>query len=160
MDDDLRGTLFDPAASHDLVLTRRRHPGSAVDDVVSDVVWGEVVRLLRWAAAGSWTSGRLARGIWWRLAQGCAELLRRMPGLSAEVHEPFGVPDADSVDMSSEAEGTPAERVGRAADRLAEMLRSPEPPTLLALAAAVDALGVAAISAYVDATTWRFQVRP
>ena len=83
-----------------------------------------------------------------------------MPGLSAEVHEPFGLPSPDSVDMSTDPVAGGAARVGVSADRLAEMLRSPEPPSLLRLAEAVDALGSAAINAYVEATSWRLAARP
>ena len=87
MDDELRRLLFDPGATRDLVLARRPLPRSAVACVVSDVVWTEVVRLLRWAAAGTQGAPNLQSGTWWRLAAGCADLLRRLPGLSAELGE-------------------------------------------------------------------------
>ena len=89
MDDDLRNRLFDPQAAHGLVLARRPPSRSAVADVVSDVVWHDVVVLLRWAAAGTRGAPELEAGRWWRLASGCADLLRRLPGLSDELEEPW-----------------------------------------------------------------------
>jgi hypothetical protein len=141
------GWLFDPDTSRALVLARRSPGGRPVDDVVSDVVWGEVVRLLRLASAGTTAGARadpgLRSGSWWRLAAGCAALLRRLPALSAEVAQPW------SVDAPATAPpGTPpADRVGLAAARLAALLRSGRPVLLRALAAEVDALGEAAVQA-------------
>jgi hypothetical protein len=150
MDDDLRLRLFDPAASHDLVLARRPPVRTAVTCVVSDVVWGEVIRLLRWANAGTGGSATLETGTWWRLAAGCAALLRRVPGLSAEIDEPWAVPPPpDSPDGTSGAD-----RVAEAAGRLSALLRSGEPVALWTLAAEVDALGRAAISAVAERSSW------
>src|SRR4051812_47749013 len=146
MDDDLRASLFDPTASHDLVLARRPPVPTAVQGVVSDVVWGEVVRLLRWAAADTGGSPGLQTGPWWRLAGGRAGFLRRYPGLSAEIEEPWDV--VALPDPPATAAG--AARVAAAAERLAALLRSAEPPPLRRLAAEVDALGAAAISALAE----------
>src|SRR4051794_25100440 len=116
MDDDLRTRLFDPAAAHDLVLGRRPRVPTAVQGVVSDVVWGEVVGLLRWATADTGGSAALETGTWWRLAAGCAEFLRRYPGLSAELDEAW------DVVALPELPGTGAARVAAAAERLAVLL--------------------------------------
>src|SRR4051812_49969382 len=78
MDDDLRQWLFDPGDAHRLVLARRPPDASAMTSVVSDVVWHDVVHLLRWSAAttGS-TDVDAAR--WWRVAAARAHLLPRAP---------------------------------------------------------------------------------
>ena len=112
----------------------------------SDVVWTEVVRLLRWSAAGTHGTPSLQAGTWWRLAAGCADLLRRLPGLSAELGEGWTrepEPDAD-------ADRTGTERVQRAATRLTGLLHSTGPVPLHRLATGVDQLGAAAISALVE----------
>src|SRR4051812_45384895 len=124
MDDDLRASLFDPTASHDLVLARRPPVPTAVQGVVSDVVWGEVVRLLRWAAADTGGSPGLQTGTWWRLAAGCAEFLRRYPGLSAEIEEPWDVVALPNPPATAAG----AARVAAAAPRLAALLRPARPP--------------------------------
>ena len=142
MDDALRSRLFDPRAASDLVLARRPPTRSAVADVVSDVVWHEVVVLLRWAAADTHGSPELEAGRWWRLATGCADLLRRLPALSDELAEPWQpLGRAGPVPRTREA------GVEQACDRLARLLRSPVAPPLSALAVEVDALGEAAITA-------------
>ena len=135
--------LFDPDTTRALVLTRRSPAGRPVEDVVSDVVWGEVVGLLRWAVAGAHGPAELRVGTWWRLAAGCAALLRRLPGLTAEIAQPWAVlppppPASDAV---------PAERIAAVAGRLAVLLRSDERVPLPVLAAEVDALGEAAVQA-------------
>jgi hypothetical protein len=149
MDDDLRRTLFDPADAHLLVLARRSDACSAVACVVSDVVWAEVVGLLRWAAAGTSGAAGLDEGRWWRLAGGCADLLRRLPALCDEVGESY---------LSSIALGdqplSGVERVERASERLAALLRSPEPVPYQRLADEIDALGAAAISALAERSDW------
>jgi hypothetical protein len=147
MDDELRRNLFDPDTAHDLVLAHRPPLPSAVQGVVSDVVWGEVVRLLRWATAETGGSPELEAGTWWRLAAECAAFLRRYPGLSAELAEPWDVVPAP------ELAGTGAQRVAAAAERLAGLLRSADPLPLHRLAAEVDALGAAAIGALAEQTT-------
>jgi hypothetical protein len=145
MDDALRQDLFDPDASHDLVLGHRPCPHTAVRCVVSDVVWGEVVCLLRWASAGTGGSAELRTGTWWRLAAHCAALLRRFPALSAEIDEPWHT--APPVHLPGT---TGAERVAAAAARLAAMLRSPGQLPLCAVAAEIDALGGAAVTALAE----------
>ncbi|MGY1832457.1 hypothetical protein ACI8AA_18750 [Geodermatophilus sp. SYSU D01180] len=143
MDRDTAPWLFDPAATRALVLARRSPGDGPVGDVVSDVVWGEVVRLLRWAAAGESGPPELRRGTWWRLAAESAALLRRLPALSAEIDQPWSlVPPAPA-----EPGVDPAGRIGRGAHRLTELLRSGEPVPLRVLAAEVDALGEAAVQA-------------
>jgi hypothetical protein len=147
MDDALRQTLFDPDAAHDLVLAHRPAVPTPVQGVVSDAVWGQVVRLLRWATAATGGLPALESGTWWRLATGCADFLRRYPGLSAELAEPWDVVPAPDL------AGTGAQRVAAAAERLAGLLRSADPLPLHRLAAEVDALGAAAIGALAEQTT-------
>ena len=119
MDDDLRQRLYDPAGSHRLVLARRPPHPDAVTCVVSDVVWLQVVRLLRWSAATT-DAVDVDTGRWWRLAAGCADLLHRLPGLCDELGEPYG-PTGPADDP--ELPGTT--RVALATGRLAELLCSP-----------------------------------
>ncbi len=142
------GWLFDPLATRAMVLARRSPGGRPVDDVVSDVVWGEVVRLLRFASAGASARGALRSGSWWRLAAGCAALLRRMPAFSAEVSEPWSVDPPAALPAGT----PPADRVGLVAGRLAALLRSGRPVPLRSLAAEVDALGEAAVQALAAAS--------
>jgi uncharacterized protein (DUF2237 family) len=137
------GWLFDPDTTRALVLARRSPGGRPVDDVVSDVVWGEVVRLLRFASAGASASGALRSGSWWRLAAGCAALLRRLPAFSAEVAQPWSVDPPAALPPGI----PPADRVGLVAGRLAALLRTGRPVLLRSLAAEVDALGEAAVQA-------------
>ena len=134
--------LFDPDTTRALVLTRRFPAGRPVEDVVSDVVWGEVVGLLRWAVAGANGPADLRVGTWWRLAAGCAALLRRLPGLTAEIAQPWAV-----LPPPAAPDAVPAERVAAVAGRLAALLRSDERVPLPVLAAEVDALGEAAVQA-------------
>jgi hypothetical protein len=143
---DGRRWLFDPVTAHATVLAHRPPGCSAMACVVSDAVWADVVALLRWADAGGRAPAGLAAGTWWRLAAGCAELLRRLPGLCAELGEPFGV-----AGLLGEDERPGAERVARATARLTLLLRSPDPVPLRRLATEVDALGAAAIGALVEA---------
>ena len=149
MDDDLRRTLFDPADAHLLVLARRPAACSAVTCVVSDAVWSEVVRLLRWSSAGTGGAAGLEEGRWWRLAGACADLLRRLPALCDEVGEPY---------LSSIALEGPSlsgvERVERASDRLGALLRAPKAVPYQRLADEIDALGAAAISALAERSDW------
>jgi hypothetical protein len=148
MDDALRQDLFDPDASHDLVLGHRPCPRTALRCVVSDVVWGEVVCLLRWANAGTGGSAALRTGTWWRLAAHCAALLRRFPALSAELGEPW-----DGAPRPEPPGATGAERVEAVAARLAGLLRSPEQVPLCVLAAEIEALGGAAVTALAESAT-------
>jgi hypothetical protein len=149
MDDDTRQELFDPASAHQLVLARRPPIASAVHCVVSDVVWHEVVRLLRWATADTGGAPELDSGRWWRLAASCAELLRRLPALSDEVGEAWS-PAAEL--MAPELDG--AARVELVTGRLLALLRSADPVPLQWLAGEIDALGAAAISALADQDPW------
>jgi hypothetical protein len=125
------------------VLARRPPSRAAVRCVVSDVVWTEVVHLLRWATADTGGSPALEEGTWWRLAAGCAEFLHRYPGLSAEIDEPWDV----AVPAESLPDVAGAARVTAVAERLAALLRAAEPLPLAVLAAEVDALGAAAVGA-------------
>jgi hypothetical protein len=145
MDDDLRHRLFDPTTAHRLVLSRRPVPRSAVACVVSDVVWHDVVGLLRWATAGTGGRTEVEAGRWWYLAAGCADLLRRLPGLSDELGETWRpAPAAPGPDAG------PAVRVEWIAEDLAALLRSGEPVGLADLAVRIDALGAAAIGAVAE----------
>src|SRR5690349_4658235 len=121
MDDDLRQLLFDPEVSQRLVLARRPPSSPPVTCVVSDVVWRDVVQLLRWSAATA-ASAHVDAGRWWRLAAGCAELLRRLPALCDEVGDSWG-PTAPAAD--AQLPGT--ERVADSTTRLAGLLRTPDP---------------------------------
>jgi hypothetical protein len=154
MDDDLRQSLFDPAGTRRLVLARRPAGCSAVTAVVSDVVWQDVVRLLRWAVAGTDGAPGLDAGRWWRLAAECADLLRGMPALCDELGEPWS-PEGAAEDPG--VSGTA--RVELVAGRLATLLRSPETTTLRQVAADVDALGAAAISALAEGSSWQLPGR-
>jgi hypothetical protein len=148
MDDDLRHELFDPAGAHRLVLARRPPSSSPVTCVVSDVVWQDVVQLLRWSAATT-SRAEVDAGRWWRLAAGCADLLRKLPALCDELGEPWG-PTASADDEA--LSGT--DRLGSATARLAALLRTAEPVPLRRLAWDVDALGAAAISALAQTASW------
>jgi len=149
MDARTRSELFDPESAHQLVLARRPPIASAVHCVVSDVVWNEIVHLLRWAAADTGGTGDLDPGRWWRLAAACADLLRRLPSLGDELGEAWSpapelmVPGLDG-----------AARVDLVAGRLLALLRSADPVPLQWLAAEVDELGAAAISALADRAVW------
>ena len=154
MDDDLRQWLFDPRDARRMVLARRPPDASAMTSVVSDVVWHDVVHLLRWSAAttGS-TDVDAAR--WWRLAAACADLLRRLPALCDELGEPWGV----TAPLGDDEFAAPA-RVAFTTARLAGLLRTPDPVPLRRLAGEVDALGAAAISAYAESSSWAVPGRP
>jgi hypothetical protein len=144
--DDDRQQLFDPRAARALVLAHRPPAASAVAAVVSDTVWTGVLRLLRWAAADPQGVATRQTGTWWRLATGCADLLRRLPALGDEAGEPY--PHHGRED---DAVGhRPAERIAHAAERLAGLWRSPAPVPLALLAVRVDALGAAAVGALAE----------
>jgi hypothetical protein len=154
MDDDPRDWLFDPSTTRGLVLAHRPRDHSAVHCVVSDVVWQEVVVLLRWAAADTGGASRLDSGRWWRLAAWCADLLRRLPGLSDELGEPWRPADRLGIGPPAGGDLSGTARVTTTARRLARLLRSPGPLPLAALVSEVDALGAAAISALAEQTSW------
>jgi hypothetical protein len=154
MDDDLRQLLFHPDGAHRMVLARRPPRPSPVTCVVSDVVWHDVVHLLRWSAAST-TSTDVDAERWWRLAFACADLLRRLPALCDELGEPWDVTaPADDADLAAPA------RLAVSTVRLAGLLRAPDPVPLRQLAGAVDALGAAAISAYAGSSSWAVPGRP
>jgi hypothetical protein len=155
MDPSTRTWLYDPAATRDLVLAHRPAAASVVSVVVSDLVWADVVRLLRWADAGIRGNDDLAPGTWWRLAASCADLLRRLPGLCAEVDQPWAVPATDD-----DAVAPGRARVAVVADRLAGALRSERPLALARVAAEVDALGAAATSALAEDSGWMLPAHP
>jgi hypothetical protein len=116
--------------------------------VVSDVVWHEVIHLLRWSAATTGSAG-VDAGRWWRLAGGCADLLGRLPSLCDEVGEPWGLAaPADDPELP----GTT--RVALTSDRLVALLSTRDPVPLRWLAGEVDALGAAAISALAQTSSW------
>jgi len=148
MDDDLRLWLFDPAGAHRLVLARRPAHSSPVTCVVSDVVWHDVIHLLRWSAATTSSAG-VDAARWWRLAAGCADLLRRLPALCDELGEPW---DRTAPPDVAELPGTT--RVALATGRLTALLRADDSVPLRRLAADIDALGAAAISALAQASSW------
>ena len=137
-----RTWLYDPSATRDLVLAHRSATTSVVSVVVSDLVWGDVVRLLRRADAGLRGDGHVESGTRWRLGASCADLLRRLAGLAAEGGEPRHLPPAADDDRPSGRE-----RVAPVAERLAARLASRGPLPLATLAAEVDALETAAIGA-------------
>lgn len=143
--------LYDPSATRRLVLAHRGASDPAVRCVVSDVVWSEVVVLLRWARAGTSGATALETGVLWRLAAACGDLLRRLPALSDEIAEPWPPPPSATIRSDLPA---PA-RLDLAAGRLTRLLRAPGPLPLRTLAAEVDALGEAAIGALVARTTGR-----
>ena len=149
MDDDLRSRLFDPTDARALVLARRPADCPAVTAVVSDAVWQEVVRLLRWAAASTAASPNLDGGRWWRLASGCADLLRRLPALCDELGEEW---DRPAVPGDDTADGVA--RVERTAERLLGLLRTGAPVPLRTIAGEIDALGAAAITALAETSAW------
>jgi hypothetical protein len=148
MDDDLRQLLFHPDDAHRMVLARRPPRPSPVTCVVSDLVWRDVVQLLRWSAATT-TSAQVDAGRWWRRAAGGADLLRRLPALCDELGEPWGpAAPADDADLPGTV------RVSFSTVRLARLLRAKEPVALRRLAGEVDALGAAAISALAQTSSW------
>ena len=146
MDRTASSWLFDPPAARSAVLARRRPGAHPVECVVSDAVWADVVRLLRWATADTSGDPDLAAGTWWRLAAGCADLLRRMPGLCAEICEPCAFEAV--VDPAADLPGP--ERIGLVTGKVLALLLSPEPVPLRVLAAEVDALGEAAVHALAE----------
>jgi hypothetical protein len=155
MDDDPRLWLFDPTTTRRLVLAHRPAEPSAMTCVVSDLVWQDVVRLLRWASADTGRAAKLEAGRWWRLAAGCADLLRRLPALSDELSEPWR-PSSPPVDY----DGPAAARVQAAVARLTRLLRAPDPLPLRALAFEIDALGAAAIGTLAERSSWAIPDMP
>ena len=150
-----RPWLYDPSVGGVLVRAHRSPAGGPAADVVSDVLWSEVLVLLRWAEATLGCAPALAEGAAWRTAAAAAALLRRLPGLCAESGLPWPGVEGDPA----EAVLPGRERLAAAADRLAGLLcaRSPEtgPLELVArVAADVDAIGAAAIAVLVEGADW------
>jgi len=147
--------LYDPAVGGVLVRAHRSPAGGPADDVVSDVLWSEVLGLLRWAEAALGCPPVLVEGAAWRTAATAAALLRRLPALCAEAGLPWpgvqGDPDAAVLPGR--------ERLTTAADRLAGLLcarpADAGPLELVQLVAAdVDAIGAAAIALLAAQTDW------
>jgi hypothetical protein len=132
-----------------MVLAHRCEPGAAVSCVISDVVWQEVIGLLRWATASTGRAPDLEPGRWWRLAAACADLLRRLPAFGDEIGVPW-LPGAPAAEPTSVG----AERVAEVTGRLLALARSAEPLHLPRLAAEIDALGSAALSALAQEASW------
>jgi hypothetical protein len=141
--------LYDPSATRGMVLAHRGSGDPAVRCVVSDIVWGEVVVLLRWARASNPGTAALGTGVLWRLAAGCGDLLRRLPGLSDEIDELWQSMPRVVVDDHLPV----AVRIDRSAERLTRLLLAPVAVPLRTIAAEVDALGEAAIGALVARAT-------
>ena len=159
----MRGTgprrpwLYDPSLGGVLVRAHRSPAAGAASSVVSDVVWGEVLGVLRWAEATLTCPPELTGGTAWRTAAASAGLLRRLPGLCAEAGVAWPGPAP-----ASPAGGLPAaQRLRTAADRLAMRLCSPEEggsgplrDAVADLAGDVDEVGAAAIALLAEGTDW------
>jgi hypothetical protein len=143
--------LYDPAVGGVLVRAHRPASSGAMTCVVSDVVWTDVLQLLRWADAALRAGPDLLPGTAWRTAAAAAALLRRMPGLCAELGVDWPGPARDP-----ERAGIPArERVRAAAARLSARLRATGRVTSLPdLAGDVDALGAAATALLAERADW------
>ena len=133
----------------------RSPAGGPADDVVSDVLWSDVLGLLRWAEAALGCPPALVEGAAWRTAAAAAALLRRLPVLCAEAGLAWpGVQgDPDGVPLPARA------RLAAAADRLAALLCArPAGVTWSDLvervAADVEAIGAAAIALLTEGTDW------
>jgi hypothetical protein len=143
--------LYDPVRSAEAVRAHRPSGGAAATCVVSDVLWGDVLALVRWARATSACPGDLRAGAAWRTAAAAAALLRRLPSLCDELGEPWTAPDPELP-----AAGPARWTLQRSAERLAGRLATPGDRTPVPeLAADVDAVGAAAIAVLVEDTDWR-----
>ncbi|NEK93404.1 hypothetical protein GCU67_04320 [Modestobacter muralis] len=150
-----RPWLYDPAVGGVLVRAHRSPEGGPADDVVSDVLWSEVLGLLRWAEAALGCPPPLVEGAAWRTAATAAALLRRLPVLCAEAGLAWPGVRCDP----DEAVLPGRERLAAAADRLAGLLCTrPADVGLLELvelvATDVDAIGAAAIALLAEGTDW------
>ena len=152
-----RPWLYDPSLGGVLVRSHRPPVAGAADSVVSDVLWTEVLQVLRWADATLSCAPALAGRTAWRAAAASAALLRRLPVLCAESAVAWSGPSPapDTVEAPAAA------RLRGAADRLALRLCSPEegltgprPDTAGDLARDVDEVGAAAIALLADTTDW------
>jgi hypothetical protein len=124
---------------------------------VSDVVWSDVLGVLRWADATLGCPPELREGTAWRTAAAAAGLLRRLPGLCREA----GVDWPGPAPAPADPEGGAAGRLRAAADRLALRLCSPEEGVAGPLSAAVgdlardlDEVGAAAIAVLAQDADW------
>jgi hypothetical protein len=152
-----RPWLYDPSLGGVLVRAHRAPASGAAGSVVSDAVWSDVLRLLRWAEATLSCPPELLDGTAWRAAAAAARLLARLPGLCAEagVDWPGPSPEPMTADVPART------RLRAAADGLALRLCSPEEgvggPLRSAvgdLARDVDEVGAAAIGVLAAATDW------
>ncbi|MGY5884126.1 hypothetical protein [Modestobacter lacusdianchii] len=150
-----RPWLYDPSAGDLLVRAHRPPSAGAAADVVSDAVWRDVLRLVRWATATLDCPPELVTGTAWRTAATSAALLRRLPGLCVAAGLAWpGVP-AGAVDADDSARA----RLRAATHRLAALLGSPDaelgdPALLAAVVADVDAVGAAAIALLAEEADW------
>jgi hypothetical protein len=145
-----RPELYDPATSARLVRAHRAAGGGAATCVVSDVLWGDVLSLLRWADATLVGPPQLRSGTAWRTAAAAAGLLRRLPVLCDELGEswPHQVPRPT-------VEGPARPRLQRSTDLLAARFRAPGDRTpLCVLAVDVDDLGAAAVALLAEDADW------
>jgi hypothetical protein len=149
-----RPWLYDPSLGGVLVRAHRAPATGAAERVVSDVLWNDVLTVVRWAEATLTCPPRLAGRTAWRAAAAAAALLGRLPTLCAEA----GMPWPGPAPALAGAE-TPAIRLRTAADRLARRLCSPEdgmtsPDEVGELARDVDEVGAAAIAVLAATTDW------
>lgn len=145
-----RPWLYDPVTSADLVRAHRTAGGGAATCVVSDLLWSDVLSLLRWADATLAGPPRLRSGTAWRTAAAAAGLLRRLPALCDELGERWTAPAPRAA-----LEDAARSRLRRSADRLAARLAAPRDRTPLSvLAVDVDDLGAAAVALLAEDADW------
>ena len=150
-----RPWLYDPSVGSVLVRAHRPPAGRPVDAVVSDVLWTDVLVLVRWAEATLHCPPDVVAGTAWRTAAVSAALLRRLPGLCAELG--LAWPGARPVD--GDDAGGARDRLRAAADRLAGRLRTPgaeigQPDLVATVAADADEIGAAAIALLAEGADW------
>jgi hypothetical protein len=152
-----RPWLYDPSLGGVLVRAHRSPGGGAAGSVVSDLLWSDVLQVLRWADAALNCPPGLAGPTAWRAAAAAAALLRRLPSLCAET----GVPWTGPSRPPDTGAGAAPDRLRAAADRLALRLCSPEegmtgprPTEVGDLARDVDEVGAAAIALVAATTDW------
>ncbi|WP_138756985.1 hypothetical protein [Modestobacter altitudinis] len=152
-----RPWLYDPSLGGVLVRAHRSPVAGAASSVVSDVVWGDVLAVLRWAEATLTCPPELTGGTAWRTAAASAGMLRRLPGLCRET----GVAWPGPAPASPAGEVPAVQRLRTAADRLAVRLCSPEEgvagplrDSLADLARDVDEVGAAAIALLAEGADW------
>lgn len=142
--------LYDPMSSGEVVRAHRPAGGGAATCVVSDVFWGDVLSLVRWARATLDCPADVRPGVAWRTAAAAAALLRRLPSLCDELGEPWSAGGS-----GSRAAGPARQALQRSTDRLVDRLRTPGDRTPVhELAADVDALGAAAVAVLVADADW------